>query len=281
MIEVQHPGMYSSIQDLGRYGYRKYGVPLSGFMDTASAVKGNKLVGNDPNCAVLEFANAGPKLFFTKPVIIAVTGATFNIMLDGKEMNANRAVLVNSNSLLELGKAEKGVWGYLAVKGGIISNIVLGSRSYFKGLTGEEKLRKGDIIEISTLSESSSQEVSWGEQLPELDLNRTIPVSRGPEFHTLPTAIRLKITDAKYVVSPQSNRMAYLLDHNEPISAEEIITAPVQPGTVQLTPSGKMLVLMKDAQTTGGYSRILHLNEKAIQQLAQFGPGEEIRFKLV
>ena len=281
MIEVQHPGMYSSIQDLGRYGYRKYGVPLSGFMDTASAVKGNSLVGNNPNCAVLEFANAGPRLCFTKPAIRAVTGASFHMKLDGKEMNANRAVLVNSNSLLEFGKAEKGVWGYLAVKGGINSNIVLGSRSYFKGLTAKEKLQKGDIIEISTLSESSSQEVSWGEQLPEIDLNRTIPVTKGPEFHTLPMAIRLKITDAKYVISPQSNRMAYLLDHTEPISAKEIITAPVQPGTVQLTPSGKMLVLMKDAQTTGGYSRILHLNEKAIQQMSQLRPGEEISFKLV
>ncbi|AVI51717.1 allophanate hydrolase [Pukyongia salina] len=281
MIEVQHPGMYSSIQDLGRYGFRKYGVPISGFMDEASAVKGNVLLGNDPNCAVLEFANAGPKLFFTKPAIIAVTGASFNIMLDGKEMNPNRAVLVNSNSVLEMGKAYKGVWGYLAIKGGITANVVLGSRSYFKGLTREEKLKKGDIIEISTLSESSSQEVSWGEQLPDMDLYRTIPVTEGPEFHTLSSAIRLKITDATYVISPQSNRMAYLLDHTEPISAKEIVTAPVQPGIVQLTPSGKMLVLMKDAQTTGGYSRIFHLNEKATQQIAQLRPGEEVRFKLV
>lgn len=281
MIEVQHPGMYSTIQDLGRYGYRKFGVPLSGYMDRNSAVKANELLGNDPNCAVVEFVNTGPKLFFTKPAIIAITGAPFDMLLDGKEISPNCAVLVESNSLLELGKSEKGVWGYLAIKGGILSDVVMKSRSYFKGLTQHEKLQKGDIIEVATISESSSQEVSWGERLDGIVIRKTIPVTEGPEFQSLPSAIRLKITDATYVISPQSNRMAYLLNHNEPISAKEITTAPVQPGTIQLTPAGRMLVLMKDAQTTGGYSRILQLSEAAISEMAQLRPGEEIQLQLV
>jgi allophanate hydrolase subunit 2 len=109
----------------------------------------------------------------------------------------------------------------------------------------------------------------------------TLEVTPGPEFHLLSKLFQQRICETKGIIQTESNRMAYLLKGFEGFSAHEIITAPVQPGTVQLTPSGKCVILMRDAQTTGGYARILQLTEGAINVLAQKRAGEQVQFKLI
>lgn len=280
MIEVHHPGIYSSVQDLGRYGSRRYGVPLSGVMDRTSALNANALLGNEEAAAVLEFANPGPKLFFNKPAIIAIAGAAFQVRINGEPISTDQPVLVETNSIVELGRASEGVWGYLAVMGGIFSESVLGSKSFYYGITKFSRITKGHILEIATLSESSSQEVNWGKKLPEFNINPVIEVWPGPEYEHLSEYQKLALFDNELTVSPQSNRMATLLSSELSITTSEITTSPVQPGTVQLTPSGKIMALMRDAQTTGGYSRILQLSDDGFTNLTRIQPGESIRFRL-
>ncbi len=280
MIEVQNPGIYTSVQDLGRPGYRRYGVPLSGVMDIQSALNANLLLGNEPSAAVIEFANPGPTLFFNKPAIIAIAGAPFKVQINGTDFSTNRPILVESNSVVETGRTEEGVWGYLAVKGGIFSETVLGSKSFYIGITKFIRLARGRILEIATLSESNSQEVNWGKKLPEYEVSKMIEAWPGPEFSELTEFQKIALFDDHLQVSPQSNRMASLLNSKVPMSAPEIITAPVQPGTVQLTPSGKIIALLRDAQTTGGYSRILQITENGIINLIRNKPGENIQFEL-
>jgi len=281
MIEVQHPGIYSTVQDLGRYGYRRFGVPLSGVMDKEMAVAANEILGNPVSAAVLEFASPGPRLFFSKPAIIAVSGAPVGVRINGEKVNTGRPILIETNSLLTFERASSAVWSYLSVKGGLLSREVLGSRSFFPGITKSGRIAAGDILEIATLSELSAQEVAWGNKLPEIGEIEQVAAYQGPEFPLLTELQKLAILESEFEVSPQSNRMATLVHSKKIVKVPEIITGPVQPGTVQLTPSGTMVVLMRDAQTTGGYARVLQLTDKGFIQLSRIQAGKHFRFRLV
>ncbi|MCW5520579.1 biotin-dependent carboxyltransferase family protein [Aureitalea sp. L0-47] len=281
MIEVQHPGIYSSVQDLGRFGNRRFGVPLSGVMDKEMAIAANLILGNPGSTAVLEFASPGPRLFFSKPAIIAVAGAATTVRVNGEEVNTESPILVETNSLISFGRATAGVWSYLSVKGGILSPEVLGSRSFFPGVTKSGRIEAGDILEVATLSELSTQEVAWGDKLPQIEIYAEVQVYPGPEFSMLSEIQKLAILESEYEVSPQSNRMATLVHTSRIVKVPEITTGPVQPGTVQVTPSGKMVVLMRDAQTTGGYSRVLQLSDIGFSQITRISPGKKFRFGLL
>lgn len=281
MIEVQHPGMYTSIQDMGRYGHRRYGVPLSGVMDRDMAIAANEILGNDPNDAVLEFTHPGPTLFFTKPAIVCISGAPSLVYVNQDELIPTKPILVETNSTVKFGRSEMGLWSYMAVKGGFLSEVVLDSRSYFRGITKSDHLAKGDILEIANLSELSEQEVKWGNKLPEFKVVNSIEVYPGPEYAQLSEMQKFAIFEPWYEVSAQSNRMATLVRSGKIVKVPEIITGPVQPGTVQLTPSGKMIILMRDAQTTGGYARVLQLTKIGITNLSRLRPGEKFTFRLL
>ena len=281
MIEVQHSGIYSTIQDLGRFGHRRYGVPVSGVMDEEMAKSANEILGNSTSAAVLEFASPGPRLYFSKPAIIAIAGASTGVIINDEEVSSGQPILVETNSVITFERATSGVWCYLAVKGGVLSPEILGSRSFYTGITPSARIQSGDILEVAALSELSAQEVAWGDKLAEIEESYEVEVYPGPEFHKLTELQKLAIIESEYEISPQSNRMATLVHSNRIVKASEIITAPVQPGTVQVTPSGKMVVLMKDAQTTGGYARVLQLTKKGFTQLTRIQYGKRFTYKLL
>lgn len=279
MIRIESSGLQTSIQDSGRLFYRKFGVPCSGVMDAFSARMANSLLGNAADEAVMEFAYTGPTLFFQESVTIAISGADFKVRCGEAPVPLNKPFLVSKNSVLKIGSAGQGVYGYLAIKGGFKTPKVLGSRSFYKEITEKSKLERGDKLEFN----SSIQQISTTASIkfqPTISTQR-ISVFPGPEFENLDKKTQEKLFNENFTINSQSNRMAVLLDSEIPFSAGEIITSPVLPGTVQLTPSGKMIVLMRDAQTTGGYARILQLSEKAINHLAQKRAGEVIRFELL
>jgi len=281
MIRFIAAGLFTTIQDLGRFGYRELGVPVSGAMDLQAATNANLLLGNAPQLAVLEFTASGPVLEFEEPARIAICGASFVPKLNGLEIAINRPIEIPSGGILSFGRPSKGFRAYLAIQDGFISDKVLGSASFYNGITDRSQFSKGDVIQFNLNAQSSLPSFS-----SELDTamnfeKDVIEVYKGPEFDQLPQEIQLLLNDGAYTVAPNSSRMAYILDHSEAISAKEIITAPVQPGTVQLTPSGKLIVLMRDAQTTGGYARILQLTESAINFLAQNRAGNSVRFKII
>lgn len=279
MLEVLSSGLYTTIQDLGRYGYRKFGVPVSGAMDSESAGLANQLVGNTLDCAVLEITMLPPKLLFKAPTLIAIVGAKVSPSVNGNSIAINQPVAISKNSELHFGTLSKGTRVYLAAYGGFTTDKKLGSRSFYKPITSKDRLLKGDVVPYQPYQKDVEQQnkaAFFDRHVKE----EVLKVYKGPEFMLLPREMQQQLLDSTFTVNAQSNRMAILLDASCELSAKEIITSPVQPGTVQLTPSGKLIVLMRDAQTTGGYARVLQLSEKSINHLAQRCLREEVSFRL-
>ncbi len=275
MVEVLNAGLYTSIQDTGRFGYRASGVPVSGSMDSISHHFANMLLNNRRDAAVIEFTWPAPKFRFTQATRIVVAGATVTCLINGEERPLTTSLDVVQGDELSFQPASRGVWSYIAVLGGWQTERILESRSQYLGITPAQKLVKGDQLSIlSKVVEPSQYRTKIAVDAAHLE-NRTILCGKGPEWHLVKDADQKKYSAMPFRVSSRSNRMAYLLEGGH-ISLPEIISAPVQPGTVQITPSGNCIVLMRDAQTTGGYARIGQLPEESISQLAQKRAGEEI-----
>ncbi len=280
MIKVLHPGFYSTIQDLGRKDFQHLGVPLSGVMDVYAAKMSNTLIGNDENCAVMEITMIGPKLEFCCDSVVAITGANLSPRLNNSDISNNSIINVGKGDVLSFGKPINGFRAYLAVSEGFQTKIVLKSRSMYQGITKVSSIKKGDELKIQPKNHKSKTYAVIKLRSDYLNEN-VISVYKGAEFERLTNAQMDKLFNQEFTISKENNRMAYQL--NELISNElnSIITSLVLPGTIQLTPSGKLIVLMRNCQTTGGYPRILQLSEYAINVLAQKKAGDKIKFKLI
>lgn len=275
MIEVLNPGLHTSIQDLGRKGFRKYGVPVSGAMDRASADYSNQLLGNTPNCTVLEITLIGPQIRFHQNTKVAITGAISSCSIDNMEVAMNTALEIRTGQVLKIGNCSQGCRVYLAVEGGLDTEVVMGSRSQSKDITKAFKLCKGDLLPIRE-SSSVTKEVT---QVQTIDFsNSSMTATPGPEFDQLSLQMQSLLMESTFRILQDSNRIGYKLSRAKGLFAQEIITSPVQPGTVQLTPSGTLIVLMRDAPVTGGYARVLQLDGEAIDQLAQLPIRHALNF---
>jgi len=281
VIEILKTGFYDSIQDLGRCGFQHLGVPISGAMDVSSAKLANALLNNDENDAVLEFTIKGPKLKFHKDVLISITGAESSPKINGIGFQLHRPQILKANDVLSFGQFGLGCRGYLAVMGGFQTEQVLGSRSMCSGITKEARLTKGDHLPVlnqlpQTIKRTAKVKGNLNPSLVEV-----VEVSKGIEFEKLSLNSQNQIFQRTFTVASISNRMAYQCKENASNTLEPIITSLVLPGTVQLTPSGQLMILMRDCQTTGGYPRILQLTEKGINRLSQRKTGETFRFSYV
>lgn len=279
MIEIIKPGIYTTIQDIGRYGYRDLGVPISGAMDTSSFVLANHLVGNEQYAPAFEILMQGPHLKFKKRAYIAITGAIIKVKLNNQEVQLNSRVYVPENSILEFQNCTKGMYAYLSVSGGVDAKRILGSTSFYAPITGSHKLKEGDQFNFKT-PEIAPRNYSGVSVNPTFFNENKILAYPGPEWSQIKEQTQKQILTHPFKVESTSNRMSINLSHKTSLSAEEIITAPVSPGTVQMTPSGKVSVLMRDAQTTGGYARILQLSEEGIRTIAQKRPNEMVTFRI-
>lgn len=281
MIKVLKAGFYSSIQDMGRFGYQEYGVPYSGVMDVLSASMANSLLGNDVNAAVIEITMTGPKLQFFKAITICISGADISPQLNKRSIKLNKAIQVKSGDVLSFGKLSKGFRCYLAVLGGFKTEKVMRSRSMYKGITAQFMLYKDDELDHEdVLTGVASAHASIKVNASHYD-SEVINVFKGPEFDLLSKDQQKELFAKAYTISKDNNRMAYQLEATLKNNLKPIITSSVLPGSVQLTPSGKLIVLMRDCQTTGGYPRVLQLKESAINVLSQKFTGQSILFKLV
>ncbi|MCP9199799.1 biotin-dependent carboxyltransferase family protein [Gramella sp. GC03-9] len=278
-MEVLQPGLFSSIQDLGRFGFQKYGVPQSGVMDRYAMRIGNLLLGNLQEASVMEMTFQGPQLKFNSPTRICITGADLSPQLNNEPVENFEPIQVKEGDELKFGRRKRGFRSYLAIEGGFDTGEVMGSQSWYEGITSEFRLKKGMRLAYSA------------EQVSEIDTHSSIRIDMdyledgeievypGPEFELLPQTHRTRLFNADFGIEDSSNRMAVQLKETLQNELEPITTGPVLPGTIQLTPSGKMIILMRDCQTTGGYPRILQLSETGIQALAQKMPGERISLK--
>ena len=279
MIKVLKEGLFSTIQDKGRFGYKNIGVPVSGSMDQASAKLANLLLGNDESSAVLEMTLLGPTLEFMNDTYISITGADMNPSLNKQKVLLNKPLLINKGDILCLSHSSNGMSSYLGVKGGLSSENKLGSKSFYRGITKREKLIKNDKIKFGEVIGSP---MKMNKSINDFKINRKseINVFKGPEFGLLDSSSNDIIFNTDFTIGI-NNRMGYNLVEPIKNSIPSIISSPVMPGTVQLTPSGRLIILCRDCQTTGGYPRVLQLDKNSTDSLSQKTIGEIIALLVV
>lgn len=280
MVKVLKPGFYSTIQDFGRFGFQEFGVPYSGVMDKRATALINALLGNNENDAVLEMTMTGATLQFETGTCIALSGADMSAKLNEKLISLNKMILVKPRDILSFEKLNHGFRCYLAVLGGFKTETIMNSRSMYQNITKEVMLRKNDELKTSmstTLNLKHHASIKFDSSYIE---SEEIKVFKGPEFEFLTKGQQNELFSKPFTISKDNNRMAYQLEETFQNNLKPIITSVVLPGTVQLTPSGKLIVLMRDCQTTGGYPRVLQLKASSIDVLAQKFTGNTISFKI-
>ena len=277
MIKILKPGLFSTIQDKGRIGLQSYGIPHSGSMDSFSSDLGNKILGNNKENAVMEITMIGPVLEFEFSTFICITGADLSPSVQNMNIPMNTVVPIKSNDILSFGALKRGLRAYIAVLGGFKTEKVYNSRSMYKNLTKAIKLTKNDTLEISneTLFANSKLIVDSIQ-----DVENELMVTKGPEYSMLNSSQKSFIISHDFTVSNNYNRMAVQLKDVLENNLDSIITSAVTPGTIQLTPNGTLIILMRDCQTTGGYPRILQLEERAINSVAQLKKDSKLGFNL-
>jgi 5-oxoprolinase (ATP-hydrolysing) subunit C len=324
-IDVIRAGLLTSVQDLGRHGYRHLGIAMGGALDRLALEVGNRLVGNRPDAAGLEVTFGPTVLRFLRATRIAITGAEFGATLDGAPVYSWWSLPVQAGQELALNAAKHGMRCYVCVAGGIDVLPVLGSRSTdlgacFGGLGGRA-LRDGDRLPIGVAAgvpagvtagvtagaaaapairprALSPDAPAFGVKSPAWckfvlvdeparrarrssgaawPLVRVLP---GPEYERFGNAAHDALWSDEWLVTPNSNRMGYrlfgtALERNEKI---ELLSHAVMPGTIQVPPNGQPIVLMSDAQTTGGYPKIGSVIYADLWKLAQIRLNGTVRF---
>ena len=276
MIKVIQPGLFTTIQDGGRHGYRNIGIPTSGFMDQESAWAANKIVDNDREESLIEITLKGPTLLFNNNCTISITGGDFNPLINDIPIKMYESINVKLGDTLKINNTKNGARCYLAISGGINVKSIFGSKSFLSNISESYYLRKGDEIKIS---DNSNNKILKKNNL-KFKLNRSMEVFKGPEFDLLSIKVKNMLFKNEFTIRTNS-RMAYNLEEKVQIGIKSIISSPVLPGSVQLTPSGKMIILHRDCQTTGGYPRILQLNKSSLNHLSQIKSNEKIKFSLI
>jgi len=273
MIKVIQPGLFTTIQDGGRHGFRNIGIPTSGFMDQESAWAANELVKNNKDESLLEVTLTGPTLIFNCNCVISITGGDFNPLINNLPVKMYQSINVSSGDILKLNNTINGARSYIAISGGLNVKSLFGSKSFFSNISDSYHLKKGDEIKVSKKSET--QILKWDKL--KFNLNRFMKVFRGPEYDLLSTNSKKKLFKNEFTINT-NNRMAYNLEEKLQVDTKTIISSPVLPGSVQLTPSGKIIILHRDCQTTGGYPRILQLDTNSLNNLSQLKSNDKIKF---
>lgn len=301
MMLIDQPGMFSLVQDLGRYGWQRFGVPANGAMDERAHRIANALVGNDEDAATLECTLTGPTLRFARNTLIALSGADMVVTADGKRVPFNRAIMLRRGVVLAFGECRRGTRTYLAVRGGIDTDPVMGSRStYVRGTYGGVEgraLRRGDRVPVSTpqedqllldrmlvqsgmpFVEAGPVELPAGVSSNAAD-SAPIRFMRGPQWRKFSLAARQAFVRQPFVISTQSDRMGYRLEGPELALKQplEMISEACDFGTIQVPPSGSPIVLMADRQSAGGYPKIAYVISTDLPLLAQAAPGDSLHF---
>ncbi len=309
MIDVMRAGVLSSVQDLGRAGYRHLGVAKAGALDTLALEVGNRLVGNGAHAAAIEVTVGPIALRFARATRIAITGAQFSAVLGGEPVHTWWSLPVRAGDELLLQGPARGMRAYVCVRGGIDVVPVLGSRSTdlaarFGGLGGR-KLRDGDRLPIGQsdpvrpkaaevdapafgvkapqwcrFAQAAREPMRRGKHAAGAERGEAIRALRGPEYDSFSEAARSALWSDEWRVTPNSNRMGYRLEGTalEREHHAELLSHAVLPGTIQVPGNGQPIVLMSDAHTTGGYPRIGVVIAADLWKLAQVRLGTGVRF---
>lgn len=267
-LRVVEPGLFSLLVDNGRPASRGYGVPVGGAADRAAFALGNALVGNPADAVALEITLVGPVLRAQRSVTAVVFGAPFEVGTSAGPLHSQKTFTLVEGEELRIGGTPSLARGYLCVAGGFQAPRVLGSSSALA------PVRRGDVLvtEPAKMRSRFVREIGLDEDLPEGSL-RFVAGTHAGWFN------RSSFAAAVYRVSPTSNRMGVRLQ-GPPLEPPDrpLISEPVCPGTVQVTPDGQCIILGVDGQTIGGYPRIAQVISADLDRVAQLRPGEPVRF---
>ncbi|GAB6101420.1 biotin-dependent carboxyltransferase family protein [Thermococcus atlanticus] len=284
MIELINVPSLTTIQDLGRYCYQKFGIPVSGVMDEVSARLANYLVGNHDNAPLIEFVLKGPTIRFHSSAVFAVAGDV-DVKLNGTPIEPWQSHWARRGDVLEIGTLKSGVYGYIAFAGGINCEKILGSCSTYLRAKLGRALKQGDKLSLGYAILTGKE----GKVLPEALIPRysdesEIRVILGPQLeHFTQEGIETFLSSA-YEVTPNSDRMGYRLEgprieHSE--KGADIITDAIPHGAIQVPANGKPIIMLADRQTTGGYAKIGVVARADVARVAQTRAGGKLRFRAV
>lgn len=279
MLKVLKSGFFTTVQDKGRFNFRDKGVPVSGVMDAISFHKVNALLENNDNDAVLEITMTGPTVEFEEDTYISLGGAELSATLNNKQIINYKVYKIKKGDILSYGKLEKGLRAYLGIKGGFKTESKLGSKSFYTPITTLNCIKKEAEIPYGACAQFRPK--LEGIQVDSFLDDTILEVHKGPEYGLLTDKHLGVLFFNDFSIAKENNRMAYQLEEVIAGHAISMLTSATLPGTVQITPSGKLIILMKDGQTTGGYPRILQLSDTAIAILAQKKFGDKVAFKLI
>ena len=289
-VQILKSGILTTVQDLGRNGFRRFSINPNGAMDRSAARLVNVLLGNDENEAVLEIHFPAAEILFEKDSFFALGGADFSATLDDARIENWRAHYAKKGNVLRFPKKISGNRAYLSIKGGFEIKDWLGSASTnltakLGGIDGR-KLQKDDRLYFKQRTKDNGQSTNnkiSNSLFPFYSSFPTVRVIAGAEFESLAESSRDIFLKENFVVSQSSDRMGFRLQ-GEPIALQdqkEIVSSAVNFGTIQLLPDGQMIVLMSDHQTSGGYPRIANVISVDLPLLAQLGANDRVAFHLV
>ncbi len=286
-FEVLDPGILTTIQDLGRYGYSRFGIPPSGALDPLSIRIANLLVGNREEGACLEVTVMGLKLKALREVAIAITGGDLSPALNGEPMEMWKNLILVEGDALVFRRLRNGCRAYLAVSGGIDVPEVMGSRStYLSGRFGGMEgrmLKRGDTLSTSGTGPplnglGSRFPKEW---LPLFGSEVLLNVIAGPQDDHFTERGAETFWSSAYLVTPQSDRMGIRLEgaqiERRPDVEESIISEGLLPGAIQVPGDGKPMIILTEL-VTGGYTKIATVISADLPKAGQLKPGDQVRF---
>ncbi|QKG52310.1 biotin-dependent carboxyltransferase family protein [Hymenobacter sp. BRD67] len=304
-ISVLKPGLLTTVQDQGRFGYQQAGLVVSGALDAVALCTANLLVGNPETAAGLECTLRGPTLRFDTDALLALTGAELAARINGQPVPTSRPVAVRAGTVLTFDAPPRGGRAYLAVAGGVAVPMVLGSRAtYLRAALGGfqgRALRAGDELPVGEWSATGAHlfaalrpanprgwaAASWWAdaaqpraQPTDALLVRALP---GPEYEQFTPESQQNFWAQTFGVTTETDRMGCRLSGPALTrhTAAELLSSAVTFGTVQVPAGGQPIVLLADCQTTGGYPRLVQVISADLGRLAQALPGIHLRFQVI
>ncbi len=309
-IIIEKGGLLTTVQDGGRHGYRRFGMPVSGAMDMCAYTLANILAGNSPGAALLEATLIAPEILFKDDIDperlwrIAVCGADMQPGINGKSIPMNRAVEIKNGDRLTFAGLKWGCRSYIAFEGGLDVPVIMGSRStYLRAAVGGfegRPLKPGDLIPLGTdfrTNDHDNDRINKqldSQHIPDYQSGQPIKIYPGPELKRVGFEGLRTLLTREFTITPQSDRMGLRLS-GEPIyiknipetanhsdcniPSHDIVSAGIPIGTIQLPANGQMIILTADCQPTGGYARIAFVSEADLCRIAQMKPGDKLRFR--
>ena len=282
-LEIIDPGMFTTIQDEGRFGFRRYGIPDSGAMDGKAYDEANRLTGTKRGHPVIEFTLNGGTVVFKTDAIIALTGADMSPLLNDEPITMYASHQITEGDILKLGYAIRGCRSYLSMKGLLHSENVFGSYSTFEkaGIGGYKgrKLKTGDVLSWSEEHSKFGENRTPPKDIPYYSSKVNLHLIKGPEWDWFSENEREEMFKKEFRVSSNSDRMGIrLVGTGIKVPDRQLISSPVIPGIIQVPGKGDPIILMNDGQTIGGYPRIAKVPDSELWRLGQVKPGDTIRF---